>query len=313
MNLYKLALGGLNAAQAGIATTSHNINNSTTVGYNRQRVMTSTAGAQATSNGYIGRGVRWTPSCAATTASCTSSWSARRAAAPSCRRSSIQISQVNNLFADRTVGIAPALSGFFTGVNTAANAPADPAARSDMLGKSNSLATQIRSAYQEMQNQRLGLNTQVGTVVEQANSYLARINDLNEQISAARSKAGGQPPNDLMDQRDQAVSELNQLVGITTYEQGDKLNISLASGGQALLSGQTIYPLQAVSRPRTSAAPWWLHAASRLRRQDRHGRAGRYRSHRRQAWRPAAVPRQLAGRDAEPARPDGRGPGAVVQ
>ena len=49
-----------------------------------------------------------------------------------------------------------------------------------------------------------------------------------------------------MDQRDQAVSELNQLVGITTYEQGDKLNISLASGGQALLSGQTIYPLQAV-------------------------------------------------------------------
>ena len=58
MNLYKLALGGLNAAQAGIATTSHNINNSTTVGYNRQRVMTSTAGAQATSNGFIGRGVQ---------------------------------------------------------------------------------------------------------------------------------------------------------------------------------------------------------------------------------------------------------------
>ncbi|KAG0921194.1 hypothetical protein G6F32_015214 [Rhizopus arrhizus] len=58
MNLYKTALGGLNAAQAGLATTSHNINNATTVGYNRQRVMTSTAGAQATSNGYIGRGVQ---------------------------------------------------------------------------------------------------------------------------------------------------------------------------------------------------------------------------------------------------------------
>ena len=105
-----------------------------------------------------------------------------------------QISQVNNLFADRTVGIAPALSGFFTGVNTAANAPADPAARSDMLGKSNSLATQIRSAYQEMQNQRLGLNTQVGTVVEQTNSYLARINDLNEQISAARARPAASRP-----------------------------------------------------------------------------------------------------------------------
>ena len=39
MNLYKTALGGLNAAQAGLATTGHNINNATTVGYNRQRVM----------------------------------------------------------------------------------------------------------------------------------------------------------------------------------------------------------------------------------------------------------------------------------
>ena len=42
------------------------------------------------------------------------------------------------------------------------------------------------------------------------------------------------------------MAELNQLVGITTYEQGDKINISLAKGGQALLSGTTIYPLQAV-------------------------------------------------------------------
>ena len=247
MNLYKLALGGLNAAQAGIATTSHNINNSTTVGYNRQRVMTSTAGAQATSNGFIGRGVQVDTVVRSYDSFLYKQLVGAQGSGAQLQTQFDQISQVNNLFADRTVGIAPALSGFFTGVNTAANAPADPAARSDMLGKSNSLATQIRSAYQEMQNQRLGLNTQVGTVVEQANSYLARINDLNEQISAARAKAGGQPPNDLMDQRDQAVSELNQLVGITTYEQGDKLNISLASGGQALLSGQTIYPLQAVS------------------------------------------------------------------
>ena len=314
MNLYKLALGGLNAAQAGIATTSHNINNSTTVGYNRQRVMTSTAGAQATSNGFIGRGVQVDTVVRSYDSFLYKQLVGAQGSGAQLQTQFDQISQVNNLFADRTVGIAPALSGFFTGVNTAANAPADPAARSDMLGKSNSLATQIRSAYQEMQNQRLGLNTQVGTVVEQTNSYLARINDLNEQISAARAKAGGQPPNDLMDQRDQAVSELNQLVGITTYEQGDKLNISLASGGQALLSGQTIYPLQAVPlvqghQPHGGG----LYAAGRCRRQDRHGRAGRHRSHRRQARWPAAVPRQLAGRDAEPAWPDGRGPGAVVQ
>ena len=250
MNLYKLALGGLNAAQAGIATTSHNINNSTTVGYNRQRVMTSTAGAQATSNGFIGRGVQVDTVVRSYDSFLYKQLVGAQGSGAQLQTQFDQISQVNNLFADRTVGIAPALSGFFTGVNTAANAPADPAARSDMLGKSNSLATQIRSAYQEMQNQRLGLNTQVGTVVEQTNSYLARINDLNEQISAARAKAGGQPPNDLMDQRDQAVSELNQLV-----------HHHLRAGRQAQY-------LAGFRRPGAAVGPDYLPAAGRAPSKD---------------------------------------------
>ena len=38
-----------------------------------------------------------------------------------------------------------------------------------------------------MQNQRLGLNTQISTTVDQVNSYLTRIDDLNNQISTARA------------------------------------------------------------------------------------------------------------------------------
>ncbi|MGB3430745.1 flagellar hook-associated protein FlgK [Achromobacter sp.] len=247
MNMYKLALGGLNAAQAGLATTSHNINNATTVGYNRQRVMVSTAGAQATSNGYIGRGVQVDTVERSYDSFLYKQLVGAQGSGAQLQTQYNQVSAINNLFADRTVGIAPGLANFFTSMNAVASKPADPAARQDLLGKANSLATQIRSAYTEMQNQRIGLNTQITTTVEQVNSYLTRIDDLNQQISLATGKAGGSPPNDLLDQRDQAVMELNQLVGVTTYEQGDKINITLANGGQALLSGNTIYPLQAVA------------------------------------------------------------------
>ncbi|HEY9274326.1 MULTISPECIES: flagellar hook-associated protein FlgK [Achromobacter] len=247
MNMYKLALGGLNAAQAGLATTSHNINNATTPGYNRQRVMVSTAGAQATSNGYIGRGVQVDTVVRSYDSFLYKQLVGAQGSGAQLQTQFDQVSQINNLFADRTVGIAPGLTNFFTSMNTVASKPADPAARQDLLGKANSLATQIRSAYNEMQNQRMGLNAQITTTVDQVNSYLSRIDDLNQQISLATGKAGGSPPNDLLDQRDQAVMELNQLVGVTTYEQGDKISISLANGGQALLSGNTIYPLQAVS------------------------------------------------------------------
>ncbi|MBO9331149.1 flagellar biosynthesis protein FlgK [Achromobacter sp. HZ01] len=247
MNLYNSALGGLNAAQAGLATTSHNINNATTAGYNRQRVMTSTAGAQATSNGFIGRGVQVDTVVRSYDSFLYRQLVGAQGSGAQLQAQFDQVSQINNLFADRTVGIAPGLNNFFTSMNMVASKPGDPAARADLLGKANSLATQIRSAYTEMQNQRVGLNTQITTTVEQVNSYLARIDDLNTQISLASGKAGGSPPNDLLDQRDLAVMELNQLVGITTYQQGDKINISLANGGQALLSGNTIYPLQAVA------------------------------------------------------------------
>ncbi|KXJ64479.1 flagellar biosynthesis protein FlgK [Achromobacter xylosoxidans] len=246
MNLYKTALGGLNAAQAGLATTGHNINNATTVGYNRQRVMTSTAGAQATANGYIGRGVQVDTVVRSYDSFLYKQLVGANGSGAQLQAQLDQVSQINNLFSDRTVGIAPGLTNFFTSMNTVASKPADPAARADLLGQANSLTTQIRSAYSEMQKQREGLNSQISTTVDQVNSYLTRIDDLNQQISLAAGKAGGSLPNDLLDQRDQAVMELNQLIGITTYEQGDKISISLTKGGQSLLSGNTLYPLQAV-------------------------------------------------------------------
>lgn len=245
MNLYNLAMTGLNASQAGLEVTSHNINNSATDGYTRQRVVTSTAGATATGVGFFGRGVQVDTVKRQYDSFLYKQLVGAKGSAAQLSAQYDQLSAVNNQFADRTVGITPALAGLFTSLNAAASSPADPAVRQDLVGKTGTLVAQINSAYAQLQNQRDGLNTQISTTVEQANSYLERINDLNQQITVARGKTG-QPPNDLLDQRDKALSELNELVGVRWYEQGDTLNISLQSG-QTLLSGRTVYPLQAVN------------------------------------------------------------------
>jgi len=244
MNLYNLALTGLSASQAGMEVTSHNINNAANAGYSRQRVITSTAGATETGQGFFGRGVQ-----VDTVKRQYDSFLYRQMVGAQGTGAQLatqydQVLQINNLFADRTVGITPALEGFFASLNAGASNPADPAVRQDILGKTNSLVTQINTAYRELQNLREGVNTQISTTVEQVNSYLERINDLNQQIVVAQGKSG-HAPNDLLDQRDQALSELNQLVGVRYYEQGNSLNITLQSG-QTLLSGTTVYPLAAV-------------------------------------------------------------------
>src|SRR5690606_38234577 len=108
MNLTNLGLSGINAAQNRLQTAGHNINNADTVGFNRQTVLSQTAGAAGTNAGYIGRGVQ-----AVTVQRAYDSFLYRQLVSAQTAGASLvsygnEISQINNLFADRTVGITPA-------------------------------------------------------------------------------------------------------------------------------------------------------------------------------------------------------------
>lgn len=246
MNLYGLGLSALNNAQNKLTTTGHNISNADVEGYNRQTVLSATRGAKATGAGYIGRGVE-----AVTVQRAYDSFLHNQLVQSQSRGSALvtygnQISQLNDLFADRTVGISPAMQKFFDAVGAVASTPADPAARQEMLGRADSLATQLNEANRFIDNQRSNINTQLDTAVSQINSYIERIDDMNQQITKARaSGAGNHAPNDLLDQREQLVSELNELVDVRVLEQDGNFSITLGSG-QVLLGGPTIYPLAAL-------------------------------------------------------------------
>jgi flagellar hook-associated protein 1 FlgK len=245
MSLYSLGLSGLNAAQAGLTTTGHNIDNSTTDGYNRQRVLTSTAGATATSSGFYGRGVQVDTVQRQYDSFLYKQLVGAQSSGSAYSTQLDQISQIDNMMGDETVGISPALADFFASVNAVASNPADAATRQDLIGKGSALVSQINSAYQDLQTQRDGLNQQISQAVNSVNGYLNQINQLNQQIVISRGQGNGNSPNDLLDQRDQLLSQLAQTVGIRYTTQGDSVSISLQSG-QALLSGTTVYSLQAI-------------------------------------------------------------------
>ena len=57
-SLFSIGLTGLNAAQAGLITTSHNISNAGTAGYSRQNTVQSTNPAMFTGAGFFGEGTR---------------------------------------------------------------------------------------------------------------------------------------------------------------------------------------------------------------------------------------------------------------
>lgn len=245
MNLANLGITGLFAAQKRMQVTGHNINNIDTAGYNRQSVLVETAGSVGSGNGYYGRGVQ-----VVTVQRSYDNFLYQQLVRSQTTGAALvsygtEIAQLDNLFSDRTVGVSPALQNFFNGLEAVASQPADPSGRQELLGRAESLATQIRDATSYMNRVNENINTQVGTTVTQINSYLERIDNVNKQIVAAKGTTPGHEPNDLLDQREQLVSELGQLIDVRTVEQDGRMSITTA-GGQMLLGGESIYPLHAV-------------------------------------------------------------------
>src|SRR5262249_36381358 len=75
----------------------------------------------------------------------------------------------------------------------------------------------------------------------------SQIAALNQQIS--NQSNNGQPPNDLLDQRDQLVLQLSNQIGVTTTPGNNGALSVFTTGGQALVLGNQSQQLPPVTDP----------------------------------------------------------------
>lgn len=250
MSLFTIGLSGLNTAQNGLTTVGHNFSNAATAGYTRQNSIISSAGGQATGAGFFGQGSKTTTVIRVYDQFLTGQLRNAQSASAELGAYSEQISRIDSLLADQKGGISPLMQKFFSAVQQVADKAGDTAVRQNMLNAAESMAGQLRSAANYFQQQQEGLNEELKSSVTQINTYAKQIASLNQEIVKASATAGGQPPNDLLDQRDQLVAELNQLVGAKVVTQGGGSYNVFIGNGQPLVVGSNSYDLQAV----TSAA-----------------------------------------------------------
>lgn len=242
-SVLSVAISGLHAAQAGLATAGHNIANVNTAGYSRQEALQASRPGVFTGAGYLGRGVdvatvvRRYDALLATQARTAQSASTHHATAQA------QAAAVDNLLADPDAGLAPALAAFFAGVNTVANHPGDLAARQSMLSAAGSLAARVRLLDGALAGRQQAVDRGIEAAVASANALARQVAELNGRIN--REAGRGQPPNDLLDRRDALVADLAKLAGVSTATQSDgSLNVFLANG-QALVVGEQALALVA--------------------------------------------------------------------
>ncbi len=234
-DLMSTGVSGLMAFRRALDVTSHNIANATTPGYSRQRVDLSTRPAQGYGSSYVGSGVQIN--------SITRSWDQLLATQLTGAKSTqaqlatfaSKAGKLNNLFADTSTGLSASMQKFINAVQGVSNDPTSTAARQVMLSEAEGLRQRLQTYDNRLGEIEVEINAQLTAETAAISNAASQIARLNAQIVAASTSGG--VPNDLMDSRDQLVSELSARIGVTTVTQDDGAMNVFVGNGQALVLG----------------------------------------------------------------------------
>ena len=247
-NILSIGTSALNAAQVGLSTTGHNIANASTPGYSRQVVVQAAAQAQNFGYGYIGQGTEIAAVSRVYNEILAKQAIDSQAVSAGINIYSSNLGNIENMLADASAGLNPAMNDFFSSVQSLSANPSDPATRQTMLSYTQSLVNRFQSTNNRINELRDSVNTQLTSGVSVINAYAKEIANLNDVIEKAVNSSTTQP-NDLLDQRDQLVLELSKQIKTTIVPQGQGSYNIFVGNGLPLVVGTTTNTLLTTSSP----------------------------------------------------------------
>jgi len=242
MSLISIGLSGLYASSAAMTTIGNNTSNVDTKGYSRQQVMTVASAQQNTGIGFVGTGTTLSDVRRVYNSYLDSQLQTSTSLSADATAYLTQASKLDAILSDSSTGVSKTLANFFTAMQAVSAKGTDTAARNTFLKSAQSLSAQFNSVSSQMKDQNATINSQLTTLASQVNSLASSIASLNGQITTARGS--GSEPNTLLDSRNEAVRQLNELVGAKVVETNGSYDISIGSG-QPLVSGNTANTLTA--------------------------------------------------------------------
>ncbi|MCY4743669.1 flagellar hook-associated protein FlgK [Pelomonas sp. UHG3] len=240
--LLTLGARAMFANQAALQTVGQNIANANTAGYSRQSVVLTTSEGQYTGAGFFGRGVDIDTVERAHNQFLTREAASAKATASADATRAEQLSRMEKVFPPGTEGLGYAASQFLNAMVDVASRPSDPSARQVALGRASELATRFSNAGQQLTDLQAGVVSDLRASVTVVNGLAQQIAAVNDQI--AKLKGVGHEPNDLLDKRDQLVSQISEYMAVSTLPADDGTLGVFIGGGQRLVLGSQAATLQ---------------------------------------------------------------------
>lgn len=243
MSFSSLGIGSsaLQAAQRAVEVAAHNVANSNTAGFTRQRLAVSTATPTPGTLGMRGDGQRGTGVTVISIdrlrdrlADVAFRSEAAVSGAASARSSALD--RTESVLGAYAEGTPEALSRFLAAWDQLSLNPTDPAMRTSVLATGQQLATGIAGTAAGLTAVGDEVALRISDGVDEANGLLEHVARLNLTIADATSSA--QVPNDLYDQRDVALDRLSQLLG-TRVVRGEDNTVEVWAGNVRLVDEGT--------------------------------------------------------------------------
>lgn len=253
-SLLNMGQNALLANQAAIQVTGNNISNVNTEGYRRQEVRFEAGAALNGRPGQIGTGAyaaevvrhfdRFIERSYLEKSSLANRWA---------QQYQMQLS-IDGLFNEsNSQGINSQLSAFFNSWQALSNSPSSLATREALVSNSQNLAKVLRDSQDYMQTVEERINADIETEVEQINTLLERIANLNRQINIY-DEPGKNNANTLLDERDAAVRELATHIDLEVIDRGSGDYTVATSAGHTLVHRESAFKLE-TRGPETRSYP----------------------------------------------------------
>ncbi|WGK68133.1 flagellar hook-associated protein FlgK [Candidatus Haliotispira prima] len=240
---------GLMAHQTALSTVAHNISNSSTEGYSRQRVRMSPTDplyapdlTRPERAGQIGTGVAVTriervrdffiDSKILQSQEKSSYWQVR----------SRYLARIDQMYRENDGNsVRKVADQFWESWQDLSADPANLDARQQIAYRGQNLMDHINLRFEQLNGLRNQINEEIRIQVNEVNDLANNIGNLNKEI--LRSLAVGDQPNDLMDMRDLLVEELSQYIDIST-DLRDTDEYQVHVGGFRLIQGADVQNFQ---------------------------------------------------------------------
>lgn len=236
----------LELAQMRVQTTAHNISNADTESYSRQEVSSTTTRPELVPGGLLGTGVRPDTIERITSRFLENQLLAERQVKGQLDLQSTAFSHIEEVFSESQVGgLSEALSTFFAAWQDLATNPEGVAERQVLVSQAGALTRQFVLYAQGLERVDRDMRADLDASVAKINEITLRVADTNKSIAAA--EAGGQPANDLRDNRDRLLNELADLTEFSVIDNGTVSDFTVQVRGQTLVQGVRQQSIDVVS------------------------------------------------------------------